>query len=194
MIVSFSEHAAATTSVRHTWCSAGRRASTPTRRWPGADRGTKTVGGWRAGPTAPPEVNGLVDVQQFPLLAGVALVVLGVIATSHALIVTVRRRRLELGVLSSLGLAPGQRRAVILAQATTIAAVALVVGVPLGAGASVAGLVGHRRVDGCGHGRRLPDRVLAAGAVGFVVVMNLIAVFPARSARRLRVAEALRSE
>jgi hypothetical protein len=145
-------------------------------------------------PTAPPEVNGLVDVEQFPLLAGAALAALGVIATSHALIVTVRRRRVELGVLSALGFAPAQRRAVILGQATTITVIALVVGVPLGA------LVGRvvwsamATSMGVANDASFPIAQLAIGALGFVVVLNAIASFPARWASRLRVADALRAE
>jgi putative ABC transport system permease protein len=146
------------------------------------------------GPTAPPEVNGLEDVRQFPVLVSGALVVLGVIATSHALVVTVRRRRLELGVLSALGFSPAQRRAVILGQATTIAIIALVVGLPLGAAvgrsvwSTIAGSVGVAT------DASFPLILLAAGAVGLVVVLNTIAVVPAHSARRLSVADALRSE
>ncbi|MEY2524225.1 MAG: hypothetical protein QOJ66_2790, partial [Ilumatobacteraceae bacterium] len=36
--------------------------------------------------------------------------------------------------------------------------------------------------------------LLALGAIGFVIVLNTIASFPARTAARLRVVEALRSE
>jgi hypothetical protein len=97
-------------------------------------------------PEAPAEVNGLRDVKQFPAMAAGGLAVLGAIATSHALAVTVRRRRVELGVLSALGFAPSQRRMAIAVQATTIAAVALLVGIPVGASS-----------DGC-CGRRSPRR------------------------------------
>jgi hypothetical protein len=146
------------------------------------------------GVTAPPEVNGLSDVRRFPLFVAIALVLLGVIATSHALIVTVRRRRLEFGVLSALGFTPGQRRVVIAAQATTIAIIALVVGVPLGV---IAGRVVWSAIAssmGVATDAMFPFLVLAIGALGFAVVLNLIAVFPARSARRLSAATALRSE
>jgi hypothetical protein len=145
-------------------------------------------------PTAPPEITGLLDVEQFPLFAGAALAALGIIATSHALIVTVRRRRLELGVLSALGFSPAQRRAVILGQATTITFIALVVGVPIGA------LVGRvvwsamARSMGVAGDASFPLALLAVGALGFVIVLNTIASFPARRASRLRVADALRSE
>ena len=83
-------------------------------------------------PTAPPEVNGLDDVKWFPTIGASLLVVLGGIATSQAIAVTTRRRRRELGVLSVLGFTPGQRRGLVAAQATSIAVVALAIGIPLG--------------------------------------------------------------
>ncbi len=145
-------------------------------------------------PDAPPEIKGLDDVRGFPLLAAVALAVLGVIATSHALFATVRRRRLELGVLSAFGFAPSQRRSVIAAQATAIALVALVVGLPLGA------VVGRltwsviARSMGVAGDALVPLPLLAAAAIGLVALLNLLAVLPARTAGRLDVADALRSE
>jgi hypothetical protein len=147
-----------------------------------------------AAPTAPPEVTGLQDVRQFPFVAGGGLVVLGVIATTHALIVTVRRRRLDLAVLSALGLAPSQRRGVIHGQVTTISLVGLVVGVPLGV---VAGRVVWSTIAesmGLVTDASFPVVLLSVGAIGLVVVLNAIAALPARSARRLGVADALRSE
>jgi hypothetical protein len=145
-------------------------------------------------PTAGPEVQGLEDVRGFPLAAGAALAVLGLIATAHALIVTVRRRRRELGVLSSLGFTPGQRRSVILGQATTIAIVAVVVGLPLGAVAGRVAWSAIARSLGLAEGTAFPVLAMALGVVALLAVLNLIAVFPAVTARRLRVAEALRSE
>jgi ABC-type antimicrobial peptide transport system permease subunit len=146
------------------------------------------------GPVPPPEVVGLRDVERFPLVAAGALVVLGSIATTHALVVTVRRRRLELGVLSALGFSPRQRRAVISVQATTVALGALVIGVPLGV---IAGRLVWSAIAasiGIATDARLPLALIAAGAAALVVVLNLIAAWPAHSARRLDVADALRSE
>jgi hypothetical protein len=147
-----------------------------------------------AGPIAPPEVEGLGDVELFPVAAAAALVVLGVISTSHALVVTVRRRRAELGVLSALGFTPRQRRTVITAQATTVACAALLFGVPLGAltgrvvWAAIAGSLG---VAG---DAAFPLALLLVGVPAVLLVLNLIGALPARSAARLRVAEALRTE
>jgi hypothetical protein len=145
-------------------------------------------------PTASSEVTGLRDVRLFPAAAAAGLVVLGVTSTSHALAVTVRRRRVELGVLSALGFTPGQRRVVIVAQATTIGCVALVVGIPLGA---VAGRLVWSTIAGSlgvATDAVLPAGLLAVGALAVILVLNLIAAVPARSAGRLPVAEALRSE
>jgi uncharacterized membrane protein YgcG len=146
------------------------------------------------GPVAPPEVSGLGDVSLFPAAAAAALVVLGVISTSHALIVTVRRRRTELGVLSALGFTPRQRRLVITTQATTVACVALAVGLPLGAvlgrlvWAAIAGSLG------VADDVAFPFGLLALGVPLVIVVLNLIGAVPARAAARLPVAEALRAE
>jgi hypothetical protein len=145
-------------------------------------------------PTKPPEVNGLDDVRRFPLFVAAALILLGVIATTHALIVTVRRRRLELGVLSALGFTPAQRRTVVLAQATTIAVLALIVGIPLGAVVGRVVWSGIAGSMGLATDATFPLLVLAIGTLGFVVALNLIAGFPAHTARRLRAAAALRSE
>jgi hypothetical protein len=145
-------------------------------------------------PVASPEVNGLRDVKLFPAAAAAALVVLGVISTSHALIVTVRRRRAELGVLSALGFTPRQRRLVIASQATTLACFALVVGVPLGA---VAGRLAWAAIAdsmGVATDVAFPLGLLAVGVPAVLLVLNLIGAVPARAAARLRAADALRSE
>jgi hypothetical protein len=145
-------------------------------------------------PIAPPEINGLRDVKVFPAAAAAGLVLLGVISTSHALAVTVRRRRVELGVLSALGFTPRQRRLVIAAQATAIACVALVLGIPLGV---IAGRVVWSMIAGSmgvATDAAFPLGLLAVGTPAVIVVLNLIGAIPARSAGRLPVADALRSE
>jgi hypothetical protein len=145
-------------------------------------------------PIPPPEVSGLDDVRRFPLFVATALILLGVIATSHALFVTVGRRRLELGVLSAMGFTPSQRRVVVTVQATTIAIVALVLGMPLGA---VLGRVIWSAIGGSiglASDAVFPLALFAIGALGFVVALNAIALLPGQAARNLRPATALRSE
>ena len=169
-------------------------------RWaPGVDRGAavrelRGEGATVVAPVASSEVRGLTGVERFPVLAAASLILLGVIATSHALAVTVRRRRSELAVLSALGFTPRQRAIAIAAQATAIAIVALLVG-------AVLGVVGGRVVWsvvagalGIADDAAYPLTILALGAVGWIVVLNLIGVVPARAAHRLRLGAALRSE
>jgi ABC-type antimicrobial peptide transport system permease subunit len=102
--------------------------------------------------------------------------------------------RNERSVLSALGFTPRQRRLVIAAQATAIACVALVLGIPLGA---IAGRVVWSMIAGSmgvATGAAFPLGLLAVGTPTVIVVLNLIGAIPARSAGRLRVADALRSE
>jgi hypothetical protein len=145
-------------------------------------------------PTPPPEIEGLRDVRGFPLVAAGALVVLGVIATIHALVLTVRRRRHELGVLSALGFTPSMRATVVTAQATTLACAALVVGIPLGLLVGRATWLVIAEEMGLAGDPVTPVPLLVAGAVGLVLVLNAVATVPGRSAYRLRAGEALRAE
>jgi hypothetical protein len=83
---------------------------------------------------------------------------------------------------------------VITTQATTVACVALVVGVPLGA---VAGrLVWSAIADSMGVADDVafPVGLLLLGVPAVLLVLNAIGALPARAAARLAVAEALRSE
>jgi ABC-type lipoprotein release transport system permease subunit len=78
-------------------------------------------------PTSPTDI-----ARSLPALRAAFLVLLAVGAVAHALLAGVRGRRRDLAVLRALGLTPGQAAACVLWQAAIIAAVALVVGVPLG--------------------------------------------------------------
>ena len=53
-------------------------------------------------------------------------------AVANALVVAVRRRRHDLAVLRTLGFTTGQVVRTVLWQATTVGAVAVIVGIPLG--------------------------------------------------------------
>lgn len=83
-----------------------------------------------------PQVPGAV--RQAGGLGGVAVAlavffgVLGLLSILHALLVTVRRRRVHFAVLRVLGFTPGQVERTVAVQATALGAVAVVIGVPLG--------------------------------------------------------------
>ncbi|MGB9113009.1 MAG: FtsX-like permease family protein [Acidimicrobiales bacterium] len=68
----------------------------------------------------------------FPLILGVVLAIFGAATLTHLLIVSVGRRRREMGLLKALGFVSRQVGAKVYWQATTVTLVGLVVGVPVG--------------------------------------------------------------
>ncbi len=85
----------------------------------------------------------LRGVRRVPLYLGAFLALLATAAVGHALASAVRRRRHDMAVLRVLGLTRRQARAAVAWQATALAAVGLVLGVPLGI---AAGRIVWRRV------------------------------------------------
>ena len=78
------------------------------------------------------DVANLVRVRLLPFLLAGLLVVLGLATTAHALITSVHARRRELAVLKTIGFRRGQIAATVAWQSITFAAIALLVGLPLG--------------------------------------------------------------
>ena len=83
-------------------------------------------------PTAPGGVGNLTEVRSLPRAISIFVVVLGLTSLAHALATTVGRRSHDLATLRSIGFTPRQTTACVVWQAVTIAAVALIVGIPLG--------------------------------------------------------------
>jgi putative ABC transport system permease protein len=167
---------------------------------PGADRAAfaRRVAGVRTrgeiiGPAVPPEVNRLEQIRWFPVALAVLLGGLALVAVGHALVTSVRRRRRELAILKTLGFSRGQVRGSVAWQATTLAVVGLVAGIPLGV------LVGTAAWRVVAHGLGVsPIAVLpVAGALlvpAVIIPINLVAYRPARTAARTRPAVALQAE
>ena len=128
------------------------------------------------------------------MVLGIFFALLAAGTVMHTLVTTVRRRRHDLAVLRSFGFTRRQSRLAIAWQATLFAILGVVIGVPLGI------------VTGRVLWRWLADDFpvvyvapLALVAVILVVpvaiaVANALAAWPARSAVRIRPAEALRVE
>lgn len=68
-----------------------------------------------------------------PLLLAIALAAGATVALGLTLVASVRRRRRELAILKAIGLTPAQLQLSVLSQATIVALVGILVGVPLGA-------------------------------------------------------------
>jgi hypothetical protein len=146
------------------------------------------------GPVPPVSIINLNEAQSIPVALAQFLGALAVAALAHALVVGLRRRRRDLAVLRVLGLRSPQVIGAVTVQATAIALVGAVIGIPLG--------VATGRVVWSEFARTLnvvvrADVPLAAiFALGLVllVVANLIGVVRAAPARRLRPAAVLRTE
>lgn len=146
------------------------------------------------GPSLPQDVLVLRNVRTLPRVLALFLVLLGVAALGHALVTAVRRRRHDLAVLRAIGFRPAQNAVCIISQATTVAAVGLLVGLPLGA---VAGRLSWRWVaDATPLVYVAPVAVVAITIAVPVAITtaNVLAALPARRAARLRPAEVLRTE
>jgi ABC-type lipoprotein release transport system permease subunit len=81
----------------------------------------------------PREVQALSDVSGLPTFLGAVLVLLAVATLAHTLVSSVRRRRRELAVLRTMGFVRRQVWLAVFWQTATLVAIALVVGIPLGA-------------------------------------------------------------
>ena len=83
-------------------------------------------------PSKPTELINFGEAVNFPLLFGIMLSLFGAATMVHLLLVSVARRRRETGLLKVLGFVRYQVAAVVCWQATTIAVIGVVAGVPLG--------------------------------------------------------------
>jgi hypothetical protein len=143
--------------------------------------------------TPPPEVRDLSGSTALPVALALVLMLLACGTIAHTLLTSVRQRRRELAVLKTLGFVSRQVRATVAWQATAIAGVGLVVGLPLG-------LIAGRWAWLLFAGRAAivpapvisPLTLLAIPVV--LALANLIAAIPARTAARTQPAMVLRAE
>jgi FtsX-like permease family len=168
---------------------------------PGADRAAiarrvappKGVGG-DVSPIVPSEIERVQQIRGLPIALAWFVALVALAAVGLGLVSSVRRHRRELAVLKTLGFTRRQLRGAVASQATTVAAVGLAVGVPVGL---VAGVFVWRRVAeqlGVTAHPAWPELGVVLLVVGTVVAVNLIAAVPARRAARTRPAVVLRSE
>jgi ABC-type antimicrobial peptide transport system permease subunit len=147
---------------------------------------------------APPapltEVQEVRDLELLPLALSAFLALLAVSAVGHALSTAVRRRRHDLAVLRALGMTRQQARLVVTTQASLLAWVGLVFGVPLGI---VLGRAVWRTVAGFTPLAYHPPLALLALvliAPAVLLAANALAAWPQHRAARLHAGHVLRSE
>jgi hypothetical protein len=142
----------------------------------------------------PQDVRFLGNVRTLPRALALFLALLAVAALGHALVLAVSRRRHDFAVLKALGFRPAQNAACIAWQATTVAVVGLVVGLPLGI---IAGRLSWRWVAEATPLLYVPPVAAVAVVLAvptWLLTANVLALVPARRAARLRTADVLRSE
>jgi predicted lysophospholipase L1 biosynthesis ABC-type transport system permease subunit len=142
----------------------------------------------------PPDIENLQRVSNLPTLLATLFAFIAVLTIGNALVSAVRRRRRELAVLRTLGFVRRQISAVVAWQATTVAIIAIVIGLPLGAivGRSAWKLVTDRL--GLPAEAVVPLRLLTMLSLIAVIVANLVAIAPSVMARRTAPATTLRAE
>jgi hypothetical protein len=145
-------------------------------------------------PAKPNDVVNFGGIQALPFVLAGILGVLGVATMTHLLASAVRRRRRDLAILKTLGFSRGQVTAAVLWQSALLAALALLIGVPLGIGvgrwlwtvvATQLGVVVESRVPVPAVLLVIPAAIVLAAAVGAV---------PARVASLTKPALVLRTE
>ncbi|GES22881.1 hypothetical protein Aple_057800 [Acrocarpospora pleiomorpha] len=155
------------------------------------------TGGARLGVVPFFEPRQLIEIKGIPALPAVLgglLALLALAATGHTLRAAVRRRRQEVAVLRALGMTPAQSRWIVLTQATVLALVGLIAGVPLGL---ALGRVLWRTVAESApmlYAPPTPVGTLLLIAPAALLAAAALAVWPARTAARIRVANVLRAE
>jgi len=133
-------------------------------------------------------------VAALPLALSAFLAVLAVGAVGHALSIAVRRRSHELAVLRALGLTRRQSRLVVVTQASLLAAIGIVFGIPLGL--ALGRVLWHAAADITPLAYEPPLAALALLLIVPVALLaaNLLAAWPARRAARLHAGQILRTE
>ncbi|MFC1403916.1 MULTISPECIES: FtsX-like permease family protein [Streptacidiphilus] len=144
--------------------------------------------------TAPQQLAEIQDVQTLPLFLGGFLLLLAAGAVGHALATAVRRRRHDVAVLRALGMTRRQSRLVVVVQATVLALVGLVFGIPLGL--ALGRTLWRQVADSTPLAYHPPLALLTLLLAGPVALLlaNLLAAWPGHRAARLHVGQTLRAE
>jgi ABC-type lipoprotein release transport system permease subunit len=142
----------------------------------------------------PDNFTNLGGVDAFPALIAGFLILVAVVAIGHGLVTSVRRRARDFALLRTLGFVGSQLRATVAWQATTLATIGLVLGIPVGliVGRAAWSIVADRL--GINAHITVPWIPILVTVPAVVIVANALAALPAWRASRTRPATVLRSE
>jgi hypothetical protein len=144
-------------------------------------------------PTRPAAVANVAEIGKVPTMLAVVLGIIGIVAVAHAVVLAVRRRRRSLAILAALGMTQGQRLRIVLAMATTMILVGLIIGIPLGL--MLGSYVWNLMASGLRVGFEANVPILAVCGVALlgIAVTLLVAMLPARDAATVQPAPLLRA-
>ena len=154
---------------------------------------TPQLGGVRE-PTPPSHVDDFGGVDSMPYVIIGLFGMIAAAALLHMLVTVIRRRRRDLAILKTLGFTRLQVLATVAWQATTVAAVALVIGLPLGVAAGRWAWNLFAEQLGVVPEPVTPISTIVLAVPATILLANLIAVLPGRIAARTRPAVVLRAE
>jgi FtsX-like permease family len=142
----------------------------------------------------PAEIVNYRSMGAMPAVLAGGLAAGAVAGLGLTLVASVRRRRRDFATLKTLGFTRGQLAAAVAWQSSVVAAVGLVIGVPLGIAAGRWLWLAFARELSA-----VPDPVVPAGSIALAVVAalvlaNLVAALPGRAAARTPAAIVLRAE
>jgi len=147
-----------------------------------------------APPSTPISLVNFGEAVDFPLIFGIILGAFGAATLAHMLVVSVARRRREIGLLKVLGFVDSQVGSIVAWQATTLAGIGIIVGAPLGIVIGRAVWSAFANNLGAVPVSVVPIWFLVALLAGVVVVVNLIAIGPALVATQSKPKELLRAQ
>ena len=129
-------------------------------------------------PIRQPAVGNVARLRSLPYVMASLIAVLAAGSLAHALVVSLRRNRRQLAVLKAIGFTRPQVSSVVAWQATTLAGIALLFGIPLGV---LVARWGWRVIAdqlGVAGGPVLPPLALVVVAVAVLAFANLAALWP----------------
>jgi len=145
-------------------------------------------------PIVPTSLINFGEAVNFPLIFGAILAVFGAATLLHLLVVSVARRRREVGLLRVIGFVNGQIVSSVVWQSTTLALLGIVVGVPVGIALGEAVWRAFASNLGAVPVAVVPVWLIVALVAGVAAIANLIALGPALAATRSRPGDLLRTD
>ncbi len=165
---------------------------------PGVDRSTalaklnREFPGTVLGPLLPPDIDNLRRVDNLPGLLAALVALVALVTVGHTVAISACYRQRDVAVLGTMGFVRHQVVAMVAWQATTVVAIGLLVGIPVGvaAGRWAWSLVTNQL--GLPHTSVTPGLLVVVGIS--LLAANLVAAIPGFTAARLRPSSVLRTE